>query len=387
MTLKNYIVLFITLSFFNVYSQNSDSVLFTIDDEPVLTSEFLRVYSKNLDIVTDKNQKDIKNYLELFINYKLKIKQAYDLKFDTIQSYKSELASYKKQLMEPYLRDDTVLNDLVKEAYDRSLIEINASHILMKTNFKSPQDTLAAYNKILEARDRIIDGEEFATVAKEYSQDPSAQKNDGNLGYFSAFSMVYPFENAAYATEIGEISQPFKTKFGYHIIQVHSKRNTRGEVEAAHIMIRGDSDESETKINKIYSKLVNGDDFGVLAKTLSEDTYTAKKNGSLGRFGSGRMVKEFEDNAFSLVNTGDYSQPFKTKFGWHIIKLVNKFPVESFDKVKKELTESLIVNRPNRFIMEIMINGKTEKAYCPVTGRIENFDFKITPCLISISDD
>ena len=347
MNFKNYIVLFITLSFFNVYSQNNDSILFTIDDETVYASEFLRVYSKNLDIVTDENQKDIKNYLDLFINYKLKIKQAYDLKFDTIKSYQSELASYKKQLMDPYLRDDSVLNDVVKEAYDRSLIEINASHILINENFKVPQDTLASYNKIIEARNKIIAGESFADVAKKYSEDPSARDsnrgkgNGGNLGYFSAFNMVYPFESAAYNTAINAVSRPFKTRFGYHIVQVNDKRDARGEVEAAHIMIKESSEDSKVKIEEIYSKLVGGENFDNLAKTLSEDAYTAKKNGSLGRFGSGRMVKEFEDNAFALENVGDYSKPFKTRFGWHIIKLVNKFPIESFDKIKDELTEKV----------------------------------------------
>ncbi|PHR69367.1 MAG: peptidylprolyl isomerase [Lutibacter sp.] len=374
MTFKNYIILFIALSFFNVNSQNNDLILFTIADEPVFTSEFLRVYSKNLDIVTDENQKDIKNYLDLFINYKLKIKQAYDLKFDTIKSYQSELASYKKQLMDPYLRDESVLNDVVKEAYDRSLIEINASHILINENFKNPLDTLASYSKIIEARNKIIGGESFAEVAKKYSQDPSVQKNGGNLGYFSAFNMVYPFESSAYNTPINAVSIPFKTRFGYHILQVHDKRDARGEVEAAHIMIKGDSEVSKIKIDEIYSKLVRGEGFDNLAKTLSEDTYTAKKNGSLGRFGSGRMVKEFEDTAFALTNAGDFSKPFKSRFGWHIIKLVNKFPIESFDKIEDKITEKVkkgdrsksidysIVHKL-KTVYDIEINDRSLKAF------------------------
>jgi peptidyl-prolyl cis-trans isomerase SurA len=368
MTFKNYIILFIALSFFNLHSQSNDSVLFTIDNEPVFTSEFLRVYSKNLDIVTDENQKDIKNYLDLFINYKLKIRQAYDLKFDTIKSYQSELASYKKQLMEPYLRDDSVLNDLVKEAYDRSLVEINASHILINENFKKSQDTLPSYNKIIEARNKVAAGESFADVAKKYSEDPSARDskkgkgNSGNLGYFSAFGMVYPFESAAYNTAVNEVSHPFKTRFGYHIVQVHDKRAARGEVEAAHIMIKDNSEDGKVKIDEIYSKLVAGENFANLAKTLSEDSYTAKKNGSLGRFGSGRMVKEFEDNAFALANVGDYSKPFKTRFGWHIIKLLDKFPIESFDNIKDELTEKVKKGQRSQSI-DYSIVHKLKKEY------------------------
>jgi len=229
---------------------------------------------------------------------------------------------------------------LVKEAYDRSKYEINASHILIKINPKEA-DTLANYNKIIEARNKIIGGEDFAKVAKEYSQDPSAQKNGGNLGYFTVFNMVYPFETAAYITKVGEVSMPFKTRFGYHIVKVNDKRLARGEVEAAHIMVKGNGEENKKIIDAIYLQLKNGADFAKLAKEKSEDTYTAKKGGNLGRFGSGRMIKEFEDVAFSLKNVGDYSKPFKTQYGWHVIKLINKYPIESFDKVKKKLTDKV----------------------------------------------
>ncbi len=362
MTVKNILILFISFSTFIGYSQKDDSVLFTIDNQPVYSSEFLRVYNKNLGIVTDESQKDIKNYLDLFINYKLKIKQAYDLKYDTIQSYKKELAQYKNQLMEPYLKDESVVENLVKEAYERSLYEINASHILIKLNPKNSKDTLASYNTILEARTKIIEGADFDKVAKEYSQDPSAQRNGGNLGYFSAFSMVYPFETNAYSTKVGEVSMPFKTNFGYHIVKINDKRKARGEVEAAHIMIKGDGEESKSKIDAIYNLLIDGADFKELAKTKSDDTYSAKKGGNLGRFGSGKMIKEFDDTVFLLQKIGDISKPFKTKYGWHIIKLINKFPVESFDKVKKSLTDK--VKRGDRSkSVDFSIVHKLKKQY------------------------
>lgn len=341
MTLKKILVLFISLHIFNSYSQKSNSVLFEIDDAPVYTSEFLRVYNKNLGIVTDENQKDINNYLNLFINYKLKIKQAYDLKFDTIITYKKELAHYKKQLMEPYLRDETIIENLVKEAYDRSLYEIKASHILIKLNPRKPEDTVAQYAKIIEARKKILAGEKFENVAKEYSQDPSVVKNEGNLGYFSAFNMVYPFETAAYKTSVGKVSMPFKTRFGYHIVKVEDKRDARGEVEASHIMAKGTSESSKIKIDKIYKKLLEGANFEDLAKSTSEDAYSAKKEGFLGRFASGKMVKEFDDVAFSIKKEGEISKPFKTRYGWHIIKLIHKYPIASFDKTKLTLTEKV----------------------------------------------
>ena len=301
MTFKNILFFLCTFLSIQFYGQESDEVLVTIGDDEIHVLEFLSVYNKNIDIVKDKNQKDINNYLELFINYKLKVKQAYDLQLDTIQSYQSELKSYRRQLMEPYLRDDTVLEKLVKETYDRSLIEINASHILVKTNDKSStKDTLEAFVKITDARKKIANGGDFVEIAKLYSEDPSVTKNDGNLGYFSAFDMVYPFENIAYNTPLKGVSEPFKTRFGYHIVKINDIRKSKGEIEASHIMIKGASKESIEKINTIYKQLNRGEDFSFLAKNVSEDTFSAKQEGSLGKFGTGKMVKEFEEVAFSL---------------------------------------------------------------------------------------
>ena len=330
--------LFFLLFFVVVHSfSQADGVLFTIDNQEITTKEFDRVYNKNIDIVADKNQKGIDNYLELYINYKLKVRQAQDLKLDTISSYKKELSSYKKQIMAPYLRDNEFIDKLVKEAYDRSLVEINASHILIKLAQKST-DTAAAYTKIMEAKAKIEKGEDFISVAVEYSEDPSVATNKGDLGYFSVFDMVYPFEEASYSTEKNNVSNPFRTRFGYHIIYVHDIRKARGEVEAAHIMIKLDSVSSRTKIDELYQKLESGEEFSSVALNFSDDDYSAKKGGDLGRFGSGKMVPEFDEVIFSMENIGSYSQPFKTQFGWHIVMLTDKLPVKSFEEQEKELT-------------------------------------------------
>ncbi|MFK5880542.1 MAG: peptidylprolyl isomerase [Flavobacteriaceae bacterium] len=362
MIFKNFLVLFAAFLVFNVNAQNPKPVLFTIDDSPVYTAEFLRVYQKNLDILTDESQKDMDNYLDLFVNYKLKVQQARDLGYDTLTSYIKELGTYKKQLMEPYLKDDSVVEGLVLEAYERSLLEINASHILVLVDQSKPNDTIAAFKKITEARIKIIEGKSFEEVAKEYSEDPSVKKNNGVLGYFTAFNMVYPFENAVYTIKVGEVSQPFRTKFGYHIVKVNDTRAALGEVEAAHIMIKGDSLSSETKINEIYKQLQQGEEFAYLAKTQSEDKYSAQKEGSLGRFGTGKMVKEFETVAFSLKNEGDYSIPFKSPYGWHIIKLIHKFPVANFEDSKDDLAAK--VKRSDRSkIVSSSIVTKLKKEY------------------------
>jgi len=238
MSLKKLIPVAFVLLTIQSYSQKKQEVLFTVDKEPVSTEEFLKVFNKNRDIVDEENKKTVEEYLELYINYKLKLKQAYQLQLDTVSSYKRELKNYKEQLIVPYLKDSKVTEFLIREAYDRMKNEVNASHILVLVKPKAtPNDTLKAYNKILKARAKVVSGTPFEEVAKEYSEDPSAKRNGGNLGYFNTFAMVYPFENAAYKNKVGDVSMPFKTSFGYHIVQVKDKRLSKGEVEVAHIMV------------------------------------------------------------------------------------------------------------------------------------------------------
>jgi len=322
-----------------------EKVLLTIDGKPVYTSEFLRVYNKNRDIVSEENKKNIDEYLDLFVNYKLKLQEAHDLKLDTIPSYLREFNKYKKQLVEPYLKDRKVTDNLVKEAYNRMKEEINASHILITLPPNAtPKDTLKAYNTLIEARNKILNGESFEAVAKKYSKDPSVKQNGGKLGYFTAFSMVYPFETAAYNTKKGEISMPFRTRFGYHIVKINDRRPSKGEIKVAHIMIRekkGQPDYAKNQINDIYNKFKQGESFEKLAKQYSDDKMSAMKGGVLKRFSYGRMIPEFADVAFSLKNKGDVSKPFKTKFGWHIVKLIDKYPVKSYDELKDFITKKV----------------------------------------------
>jgi peptidyl-prolyl cis-trans isomerase SurA len=369
-----FLVLFITSI---ITAQNKkDKVLLTIDNNPVYTSEFLRVYNKNKDIINEENKKNVDEYLELFVNYKLKLKEAKDLKLDTVSSYLKELNKYKKQLIEPYLKDRKVTDKLVKEAYERMKFEINANHILITLPPKaSPKDTLIAYNKLIEARNKIINGEKFEEVAVKYSKDPSVKQNGGNLGYFSAFSMVYPFETAAYNTKKGEISMPFKTQFGYHIVKVNDKRASKGEIKVAHIMIREKKDNTnyaKKQINDIYNKLNQGEDFEKLAKQYSDDKVSAAKGGVLKRFSYGRMIPSFADIAFSLKKKGDISKPFKTKFGWHIVKLIDKYPVKPFDELKDFITKK--IERGDRSVVlgKSMANKLKKKYNVKINSKILN---------------
>jgi len=326
------------------WAQNKQT-LFTIDGNPYYTDEFSRVYKKNLELVKDDSQKDLDKYLELFVGYKLKVHKANQLGLQNQEKYINELKSYRNQLTKTYMNDSQVTSKLIEEAYQRMKEEVRASHILVMVDEGAlPADTLKAYQKITDIKKRIEAGASFDDVAATLSEDPSAKENKGDLGYFSAFRMVYPFENAAFNTKVGQISTPFRTRFGYHILKVVDRRQNRGEVAVSHIMIAKKNDEatnqdvSKSVITQLYQKLKQGESFEELAKQFSDDKSTADKGGMLQRFGSGQLTSlEFEEKAFSLNNPEEYTEPFETQFGWHIVKLNQKFEIGSLIDLKNEI--------------------------------------------------
>jgi peptidyl-prolyl cis-trans isomerase SurA len=341
-------------------------VLFTIDNEPVYTSEFIRVYKKNLDLVQDESQKNIDEYLTLFTNYKLKLKEARNLGLQNKPSYLKELESYKKQLAKNFLTDSKVTDALIEEAYERVSNEVKANHILVRlAENANPQDTLVAYKKIQDLRDRALN-EGFEKVMKKVHNGQTLFGEE--LGYFSGFKMVYAFENAAFNTNIGEISQPFRTRFGYHIVKVYDKRKSRGERTVAHIMVnskKGDSlaERAKNRINDIFTKLNQGEDFKGLAKQFSEDKSSASKGGMLAPFSAGQLSSQiFEDTAFGLENIGDISKPIKTDYGWHILKLYGKQPVKPFQDLRPELEMKVKRDERSRLIDAALVN-KLKKQY------------------------
>ena len=359
---KYFLIAVFSLCFFASKAQNpNDEVLFTVEKDPVYVSEFTRVFNKNIDLVKDESQKDVDEYLKLFINYKLKLKEAEALGLDKKPSYLNELSSYKSQLASNYLTDSKVTDELIEEAYKRMTTEVDASHILIRLDDNpTPEDTLQAYNKLLKLRDRVMQ-EGFETVKKDIHNGKTVYAED--LGYFSAFKMVYNFETAAYNTPVGEVSMPFKTRFGYHIVWVKDKRESRGERTVAHIMISNQKkdrphDKPESRINDIYLKLQQGEDFEALAKQFSEDQSSASKGGMLAPFTGGQLSSvEFENQAFALEHVGDISKPFETEYGWHIIKLYGKKPVASFEDMKGELEEKVKRDSRSQLINESLLNN------------------------------
>lgn len=331
------------------HDDEKDPIVLTIDGDGIHKSEFLYIYTKNNPNPSYK-KKDLDAYMELFINYKLKVKEAEKLGYDTIPALNRELEQYRKQLAMPYMVDKKKNEKLIEEAYYRTKNELRASHILIRIPPNpTAEDTLMAYNQTIAIRNRILNGEDFGTVAagKGGSQDPSAKVNKGDLGYFSALQMVYEFEEAAFTTPVGDISMPIRTKFGYHIIKVVEIREAKGKMKAAHIMILANNETSkddllqaEKKINEIYDLLEKGEKFEDLAQKYSDDQSSKSRGGTLPEFGAGakqRMVPDFEAAAFSIDSDGEYSKPIQSAYGFHIIKRVELTPVPTYDKMYREL--------------------------------------------------
>ncbi|MCR9153907.1 MAG: peptidylprolyl isomerase [Bacteroidetes bacterium] len=320
-------------------------VLFTVENDTVTAEEYMAVYNKNRDIGEEIDPKTPEEYLDLYINFKLKVHEAKELGKDTMPAFKREFKNYREQLTKPYLSDKDVTKELIREAYSRMKWDIRASHIMVSLpQNPTPEDTLAAYNKIIALKEKIEKGEKFEDVAKNASDDTYSAKKWGDLGYFTVFDMVYPFETAAYETRVGKISKPIRSKFGYHIVKPMDKREARGKVKVAHLMLV-DNDKTSNqqredvkkKIEEIYQKLEEGADFRTLVKQYSEDKSSIPLGGVLDEFGINKMYPEFESAAFALQDSGQYSEPVKTPVGWHIIMLIDKIGIDDFESVEGQI--------------------------------------------------
>ena len=327
-------------------TQAADPVLMKINGKPVYKSEFEYIYNKN-NSNNSLDKKTLDEYVDLFVNFKLKVEEAKAQGLDTTQSFISELAGYRSQLTRPYLTDSKVDEQILREAYDRMKEDVEVSHILVRIpQGATPADTLTAWKKINSTLKRL-DKEDFAKVAKEISEDQSAEENGGYIGWVTAFRTVYPFETVAFNTPVGKISAPVRTAFGYHIIKVHNRRKSQGEILVSHIMrFTAEGDEVKNKAAKqktdsLYQRVLAGDDFGKLASEFSEDRGSATRNGELPWFGSGRMIPEFENAAFALKNIGDVSTPIQSAFGWHIIKLLDRKGLAGFETVKADIERNV----------------------------------------------
>ena len=349
-------------------AQTEDPVLFSVGGKNINLSEFKYIYQKTNGDKADFSRQSLEEYLDLYVKFKRKVSRARDMKLDTITALQQELGGYRQQLANSYLVDKEVSDRLVKEAYDRMGKDVEISHILVKLDRSViGKDTVAAYNKALAAKKRLDAGEDFMKVARDVSEDPSVKENDGKLGFITAMlpNGFYELESAAYATKLTQNSMPVRSDLGYHIIHPTDFRTARGEVEVAHILIRNADRaiSARLKIDSIYKELKAGTaTFDELAAKFSEDRATASKSGYIGFFAINRYETSFENAAFGVEKDGEYSAPFETSVGWHIIKRISKKGLQPFDAEKRRLKAK--VQRDNRseianqaFINRIKTNG------------------------------
>ncbi|MBN1953189.1 MAG: peptidylprolyl isomerase [Bacteroidales bacterium] len=336
--------------------QPQSKVLMTIDDRDISADEFVRIYNKNSSITLEE-KKSVEDYLDLFINYKLKVIEAENLGYDTIPAFIQEMDGYTKQLAKPYLDQNTSMDSIVREVYNRYTQEVNASHILIKVDKNAlPKDTLRVYNRILALRDTILarsdkkglsTKEAWDQVIDENSRNPE-NKIGSDLGWFGTFRMLYSFEEAAYNTPVNGISMPIRTMYGYHLVRVNDKRAYRGEVNARHIMTiipRSNASDLEVeaahkKIVKAYEALQNGAEWDSIAKEYSEHKSTYFMGGKLGWIKSGNAPEELLDECFKL-KPGETSGIFRSEYGYHIARVDEIKSLQSFEEVKDDFAKKL----------------------------------------------
>lgn len=359
-----------------IAQKTDDRVLLNIAGENITAGDFMYVFNKNNLNREEQGPDAIKEYLDLYINFRLKVREAEELGMDTLLSFRRELEGYRKQLAQPYFVDGSVSEHLLKEAYERKQWDLRVSHILFRAEKDAaPADTLKAYKNALAAYERLAAGEDFGKVAAEVSEDPSARDteasqyrparkgNQGDLGYFTVFDMVYPFETGAYNTPVGTVSRPLRTDYGYHLIKVTDKQPALGQAQVEHIFVAlppnassQDSLQKKMKIEAANEKILSGIKFEDVVREFSEDKGSAANGGKLPWFGSNRMVPEFIIATRNLKDTGNVSAPFTTPFGYHIIKLIGIKPVGTFEEEETALKTRLEKDVRNKLSEEAVIN-------------------------------
>ena len=399
---RNFLKMFVLASlimpafFAQAQSKTDKEVLMTIGDQSITVKDFTDVYYKNnlkSDVI---EKKSVDDYLELFTTFRMKVMEAERLQLDTSAKFKKELAGYRKQLAKPFMSSDDITDELIEEAYQRKLKDIRASHILIRCDKNAlPSDTLKAYNKAMDIRKKALaKGADFGALADQYSDDPSAKGmkatdqnparpgNHGDLGYFTVFDMVYPFETGAYNTKEGEISMPVRSDFGYHLIKVVSITDALGSIQAAHIFLQlpfdapaEDVAAMKQKADNIYKELMakDGKNWNEMVKQYTDDKGTVARNGALSNFTVSRIVPEFIEACKSL-EINEISKPIRTNYGFHIIKLLGKSGVSSFEKESKALSERIEKDQRSKKSEEVVLKQvKTEYKFKQNDKNLETF--------------
>lgn len=344
-----------------VFAADKDPVLMKINNKEVRVSEFEYLYKKNLE--QQVNKESIDEYVDRFVNYKLKVAEAERLGYDTLPRIKDELNGYKADMLAPYLTDNELKERLVVEAYDRMTKNVDISHLMLARG-RNKVENDAQIAKMDSIRNCILNGENFNDLVMKYSIDRSKVNNKGEYGYITSGIFPYKFEYAAYNTPIGQLSQPVVTDYGVHLIRVNGVKPDDGQVEVAHILRlfpRGanltDSAKAAVKasIDSIYNCLLAGEKFEDLATKYSQDPGSAKNGGKLAPFGRGRMIKPFEEAAFTLKD-GELSKPIETNFGYHIIKKIAHKPVGTLEDCRAAIEQRISSDERGAMPVESKVN-------------------------------
>lgn len=322
------------------FAQNSDPVLMTVGKENVTKSEFIKAYQKN-SMLSEATEADLREYVRLYSEYRMKVQEAKAMQLDTARAFQKEWEAYKSQYAQQYLIDNEVSDQILHEAVERARYHVRASHILVRLpQDPTPKDTLAAYNKIMKIREEILGGLDFNKAAAMYSEDESAHDgvkpqnnryvygNHGELGYFSVLEMIYPFENAAYNTPVGQVSMPVRTQFGYHLVYVQDKIPAIAKLYVSQIFIKDtaalsttiDHSDAMAKCAQIKQQFQNGVSFDTLAASYSDDINTKHNGGRMEPFSPNRRPGNYTAAAISL-KSGQISDPVPSSIGWHILRL------------------------------------------------------------------
>ena len=353
------VMMFFCLFWFSGWGQEGKEILATVDDMPIYTDDFMRAYSKNRNLLSDSLHRDIDSYLDTYINFKLKVLEAKKRGMHKRHSYLEELSLYREQLAERYLTDHQLEMRLIEEAYQRLKTEVDVDHILIPVNEKAvPSDTLVAWKTIHNIHQKV-NADTFSSTMRALHDGTNIYGE--SLGFFTVFMMVYPFENKVYATPAGTVSKPFRTAFGYHILKVNRVRKNRGTVKISHITLHFQPDVPDSSIQNrihiIHKRLREGEDFATLAKQFSEEKASAVNGGRIPGFRSGDLgFTAFEEVAFA-TNTGQISLPFKTRLGWHIIKVDEKLPIGTFEEERAYIEKKLSKDQRTRKVTKPFIDS------------------------------
>ncbi|MBR4505256.1 MAG: peptidylprolyl isomerase [Bacteroidales bacterium] len=331
-----------------------DPVVIEVNGQKIRQSEFMKEFmnsvgdklSRNPQTPEAEKRQALREYVNLFANFRAKVVDARSMGFDTVESLRTELAKYRNELAAPYLIDSAVLENILREAYERNHRSLHVAHIINEVAPDAkPEDTLKVYNHMIELRNRIMAGEDFYAVSREevYRRNPSPnlRQDEGNLGYFTAFDMVYPFENAAYGLKVGEVSMPVRTRYGYHLIKLHDYVELHGKCDIAHLWVgTRDSVVGQGAINAMYQSLLDGQDFDKVARQ-SDDRTTNENGGRIMNAALNQLPPEYL-HVIAGLKAGEYSKPFHTQYGWHIVKLIRKDTLPPYEAMvpyyKQKLT-------------------------------------------------